>query len=338
MNTLIPLEAQIVGLVIGSKIPLGLFFLSNLLFGWLYYLGRVLPRIRVSTDGLLTALVCIALLTIGLHRFAKWLTWEVAHNRGSTARWRWHWTAALLGLVVLMFAAGIAAAGIVHQAGWLLQPRTRPPERQYSLLIDERFRNAFHSSERHLKELGGGLEIVKFDEDSRIPWGKADPEGRVLHSWLTHLLVRGGLDGWFASGRIDGDRAWDDARNSAYFRGIVPPFLNPDIGRIRDARGYALSHFAGNRHVLGDSRPQRVQFAPAGTSQTIAAGEVAARFRAWGDPENLRDPGIGINTSEDSFGGPSGEGANLLFLDGSVRFVTRTVDPVVLQALSGARP
>jgi prepilin-type processing-associated H-X9-DG protein len=185
-----------------------------------------------------------------------------------------------------------------------------------------------------------GLGFVTSLDDPRHPWRKTDAEGRVLHSWQTHLLATGAVEGWVLSGTVDWDKPWDDPRNSAYFRGIVVPFLNPEIGRLRDDRGYALSHYAGNRHVLGIASPIAMTHhdASTGSSQTVVAGEVSASFRAWGDPDNLRDPGIGISTSENGFGGPSGEGANLLFLDGSVRFVTRTADPAVLRALSGARP
>ena len=45
-------------------------------------------------------------------------------------------------------------------------------------------------------------------------------------------------------GEIDGSPRWDDPRNSADFRGIVPADLNPEIAAIRSPDGYALSHSA----------------------------------------------------------------------------------------------
>ncbi len=59
------------------------------------------------------------------------------------------------------------------------------------------------------------------------------------------------------------------------------------------------------------------------------------RFKPWGDPSNLVDPGLGINQSPAGFGGPSGQRAFLAFADGSVRSFSPTTDPEILRRLSG---
>ena len=41
--------------------------------------------------------------------------------------WRWRWTLSLVSLVLVLFAAGTAVVGIVHQATWL----ARSPEPMY---------------------------------------------------------------------------------------------------------------------------------------------------------------------------------------------------------------
>jgi prepilin-type processing-associated H-X9-DG protein len=146
---------------------------------------------------------------------------------------------------------------------------------------------------------------------------------------LPYLPVRTGIDLTIP---------WDDPANSAYFRGIVPYFINPDVDALRDARGYALAHYAGNVHVVGRRRPLAPDEVTGGAANTIVAGEAAEGFRAWGDPANLRDPARGINRDPDGFGGPSGAGAQMLFLDGSVRFFTRTTGPDVLRRLGQPRP
>lgn len=133
------------------------------------------------------------------------------------------------------------------------------------------------------------------------------------------------------------DLPWNAPENSAYFRGVVPDYLNPEVGVIRSPEGYALAHYAGNVRVLGPDRAfLRVEAGEA--SQTILAGEVAEGFLPWGDPANLRDPGLGVNTTAAGFGGPSGSGANLLFVDGSVRFFRGTTSRDVLRRLSGPEP
>ncbi|WP_406697272.1 H-X9-DG-CTERM domain-containing protein [Singulisphaera sp. Ch08] len=69
-------------------------------------------------------------------------------------------------------------------------------------------------------------------------------------------------------------------------------------------------------------------------AHTILAGEVAEGFKPWGDPTNLRDAGLGVNQAPGGFGGPSGAGANLLFMDGSVQFFSNTTSPLVFRRLS----
>src|SRR5262245_24887849 len=113
-------------------------------------------------------------------------------------------------------------------------------------------------------------------------------------------------------GRLHHELPWNDPRNSACFKGVVPIYLNPEVRVIRSPEGYALSHYAGNIHVLGPDRALR-RVGRDDAANTILAGEVADGFKPWGDPTNLRDPGLGVNKVSGGFGGPSGSGANFLF-------------------------
>ena len=57
-------------------------------------------------------------------------------------------------------------------------------------------------------------------------------------------------------------------------------------------------------------------------------------FKPWGHPANWRDPAKGLNQSPEGFGGPFPGGANILFADGSVRFIKNTINPTVFRALA----
>jgi hypothetical protein len=138
-------------------------------------------------------------------------------------------------------------------------------------------------------------------------------------------------------GKLDDTQPWNDPANSAYFRGVVPVFLNPAVGVVRSPEGYALTHYAGNVHVLGRYPQLNENELTAGKANTILAGEMARRFKPWGDPSNLVDPGLGINQSPEGFGGPSGQRAFLGFADGSVRSFRAKTDPEILRRLSGPR-
>jgi len=227
----------------------------------------------------------------------------------------------LVSIVVLMFVTGISAAVVVHQTGWLLASRR-------SLLA---YRAAVGGSSTSNLQMIGLASSGYLSHHPALPVANTDAQGRMLHSWQTAILPFMPVK---HAGDIQTDVPWDDPRNSAYFRGIVPVYLNPEIGVVRDFQGYALSHYAGNVNVLGPGRTLRLETIKGALSSTILAGEVSGQFKPWGDPTNLRDPGLGINSVPNGFGGPSGRGANFLFLDGSVRFVRTPTDPAVLRGMS----
>jgi hypothetical protein len=95
-----------------------------LLFGWLQYARQSLPRVRYDWPRIGSAAVWMALFAIGLHLFCRWFYRE----RTGGAAWRARWTAIGVGLVVVMFATGTAAVGIVHQFMFL---RTGPKVYDY---------------------------------------------------------------------------------------------------------------------------------------------------------------------------------------------------------------
>lgn len=96
----------------------------NAIAGPILYPQRVFPQIRPKLDDLLTALVCLVLLTFAAHRFFGWLY----RNWGGMSRpertWKLRWTLYFVGGLVLLFSAGIAAIGVVHQVGWIARSET----------------------------------------------------------------------------------------------------------------------------------------------------------------------------------------------------------------------
>ena len=72
-----------------------------------------------------------------------------------------------------------------------------------------------------------------------------------------------------------------------------------------------------------------------GTSNTLLVGTVTQRFKPWGHPANVRDPGRGIGRSPDGFGGPpQWNGAVFSFCDGHTALLNSKIDPKVLRALA----
>jgi hypothetical protein len=104
--------------LIGAPVPFEL--LWNLVFGWVAYCWRVLPKVRLNVSALLTAAGCLMGLGVGLHLFLRWFYSQWKTTTPSVRRWPVRWTAMVLALVVLMFVAGIASVGVTHQTAWLV--------------------------------------------------------------------------------------------------------------------------------------------------------------------------------------------------------------------------
>jgi prepilin-type processing-associated H-X9-DG protein len=304
-------------------------FALNLAFGWVIFLNRVLPQVRVGWAGVATGIALLVLLAAGTHLFFSWLSVQVggpARSENSCdRRWKPRWTAALVSLVVLMFVAGLATAGIAHQVGWLLtsgEPLMASGGRHVVWRVQ---------SSNNLKQIGIGLDNYHEEHGTFPAGGTFDPLGRPLHGWLAMLLPY--VERQDLHDGIDFNAPWDDPGNASVFRTMVPPFLHPGNPAKRDAAGYAPSHYAGNAHLLGGDVVRSQQDVEDGTSNTLMAGEVADGFKPWGDPTNWRDPALGINRSPEGFGSRNPGGASFLFADGSVKFLKDTTDPGVLKAL-----
>jgi prepilin-type processing-associated H-X9-DG protein len=303
----------LVALVVSFEVAGALFF------GWVPFLSRVLSQISPSRDIVAVSSAAVILFAAGVH----WLGWT--SYRSSERKWRLRWTFSIVTLVFLLFGAGTAMIGIVHQTGWLLSAEEP--------LTGTTLKPGYHSSSGNLKEFGIGFHDYAGFSGSLPPGGSFLDDGRAKHSWETYLLPY--LN--YAARDIDLNTPWNDAKNRDHFKSVLPEFINPDFrtADIVDADGYALSHYAANVRVLGPNRAVAFKDMANGTGHTILVGEVNANFKPWGDPVNWRDPAKGINSSPNGFGGPrSAHGANFLMADGSVRFFSEKTDPRVLKALS----
>jgi uncharacterized membrane protein len=324
---LVMLVAGLIALIRGNAVPLEL--TGSLLFGWIGFAQRVFPKVQPTTGGFVTAAVCLVVLWLGLHAFLGWLYRNFGRTHGeespASRRWRVRWTASLLTVTVLMFVAGIAAAGVVHQMVWIARERGHwtAPWGNEGL-----WRANLQMAGAGLRSMGS----VSGREESLASAAMWDDRGTPLHGWMTQALpYMGGMTDY-----IDLTIPWNDPRNCENFKTFIPFYLNPAVRVGRDREGYGLSHFAGNSHVL-KRQPVPLSALPNGTSNTLLIGEVAAHFQAWGRPLTERDPTAGLNTTPDGFASPTGNAVLFVFVDGSVRPVRPEVDPEVLNRMAGVR-
>lgn len=97
--------------------------LAELPMGWVGFLRRIVPLIKVNWSVIGMFVVCLAMILGGTQYFFSWLYVSVqkAKDPDATVRgWSWRWTGSLIAAASLPFFVGMAVIGVVHQAGWML--------------------------------------------------------------------------------------------------------------------------------------------------------------------------------------------------------------------------
>ena len=187
-------------------------------------------------------------------------------------------------------------------------------------------------SKIHLKSIG--LALANYSDTFRSfpPGAIVDAEQREHHGWQVMLLPY--LDQQAVYVQVNFKVPWNAPENVKPFQMQIKDFQLPGVDETKDSSGYALSHYAGNSYVFRENAGASYREIADGTSKTILAGEAAGNFKPWGSPENRRDPSNGIQAGPDSYGSPGSPGAVFLFCDGSVRYLSKAVNPDVLKAFA----
>lgn len=303
-----------------------------LLAGWAWFIAGTAAEITADWATVAVAATAMALLAFGLHRFMRWCYSGTARSINANADWPLRWTMAALSVTFLMFCAGLSTIGIAQQIAWLSNSKEA-----FVASVGTRSGEAMRRSQSRNNIHNIGLACLNYHDVSKTfpPGGTFDESGQPLHSWLTLLLPF--LDERSLFERIALNDPWDDPRNTEVYRTRIKVYSNPGVkgdASQGDPLMYASSHYAANGWVVGGQAGLKIADIRDGAATTLLAGEVASRFKPWGDPTNWRDPQLGINKSPNGFGGPFKGGSQFTFADGSARFLSETIAPQVLRALS----
>ena len=204
------------------------------------------------------------------------------------------------------------------------------------------------STRKHLQALSVGLDHHYAEHDGYPVGGRFDRNEagtiRGQHGWMTFLLPYVGEADLYRE--IDLSKPFDDPVNRNAMGKNVNIYFAGGGDRSRLGDGFSVSHFAGLggeideggtlAHVgiferdVGVKREEITD----GLSNTLIIGELAGVYPPWGDPENWRTIGRGLNKDVNGFGSATGNGATFLLADGTVRFFSNKTDPRLLEKLS----
>lgn len=179
------------------------------------------------------------------------------------------------------------------------------------------------------------------------PNEKLKPEERL--SWQAAILPD--IEQSNLQQSINFEEAWDDESNRIAAGTRLPVYMNP--GHTAASVGAAETHYVGiaglgkdaptlpadsNRAgVFAYNRTTRFSDITDGTSNTMMISEASGQFGSWiaGGSATIRPltkkPYI---NGPDGIGGPFTGGCFVGLADGSVRFVSENIDPVIFERLS----
>ncbi|MFH1924519.1 MAG: DUF1559 domain-containing protein, partial [Planctomycetota bacterium] len=174
------------------------------------------------------------------------------------------------------------------------------------------------------------------------------PETRL--SWIAAMLPYYGHRDWL--GELEFGYSWNSPQNRPVSRRQLDLVINPALGPGSTEAGFPVTHYVGvagvgpdagtlkpghpRAGVFGFSRTTRTQDIPDGASNTIALLGVSGNIGAWaaGGAATVRGlTGPPYVNGPDGFGSGQPNGMLAGMADGSVRFLSKDIDPRVLEQL-----
>jgi len=216
---------------------------------------------------------------------------------------------------------------------WLAAARTADTQRQGRLLTGL-----------------GGYEKA----EGRFPAGASGgallpPETRL--SWIATMLPYLGHRDWYPD--LQPAYPWNGPQNRPVTQRRLDAVVNPGLGQGKTEAGFPVTHYVGvaglgadagqlpaddpRAGVFGFSRSVSPQNIPDGASNTLAILGVSDHLGAWasgGAPTVRALTKRPYVNGPDGFGSGQPGGMTVGMADGSVRFVSKDMDPTVLEQLA----
>jgi len=185
----------------------------------------------------------------------------------------------------------------------------------------------------NLKQIALAMHNYHDVYKSLPPAYTVDAQGNKLHSWRTLLLPF--LEQSALYEQIDLNKPWDAPENQIFANTVVPAF---SCASHPSGESPAFTHYmviVGPNTMFPGSTPVGFADILDGTSNTIMVVEVRDQQVPWMQPDDLSldQMTMAINQGSNTPGSYHPGGVNAALGDGSVRFISQTIDPNTLNFL-----
>ncbi len=161
----------------------------------------------------------------------------------------------------------------------------------------------------------------------------ADENGNPMHSW--RVLILPFIEQQALYELYDFDQPWDSPANLSLAQTVIPAYQCPsDPSATGPETSYVM--VVGPGTLYDGTEPTSLQDITDGTSNTIMLVEVTGAGINWSEPRDLDLEQIALQINAPSGQGMGSKhpgGMNVAFCDGSVRFLSETIDPQTLERL-----
>ncbi len=197
----------------------------------------------------------------------------------------------------------------------------------------------------NMRNAGVAIQIYATDHRGDIP---ATEGGHPPHSWRVDLLPY--LEQSALRQRYDDTEFWNVGENREITKSQLQVYQCPDAPVSTTSEGYALTAYAtitGTNAMWRKKNSQQLSVISGGDglSQTLMIVEACGQNIAWSEPRDvdLDSMRVGINLPNQKSGQPNSllssyhqSGANVVFGDGSARYLPESIDPEILKKLCTA--
>lgn len=274
-------------------------------------------------------------------------------------------TAAAAEQYGLLLKEGLAASDaarwkVADGTVWVWVDWSRRPSVLVAAAVDSRpvidadwLAAARKADEANHRRLLGGLDAYGEAEGqfppAAIGGARLSPEERL--SWIAAMLPYYGYGHWH--GQLESGRPWNSPQNRPVTQRPLPEVVNPALGASRTEAGFPVTHYVGVAGVgpdagrlpaghpragmFGHGRHTRPEEIADGAANTIAILGASRRLGAWaagGEPTVRALTARPYVNGPDGFGSGQPDGMLAGMADGSVRFISKDIDPSVLEQLA----